>query len=229
MTLITRRRRMGVTTPFETDGETGDEAADSAKGENEKRFTAATSPPFARSLTNIRKHRRSLGKHRSIWIGDRIGTNDLSRMWSGQPELARHLIDTSGISQLCLSKTELAILFLELLHLLLLGFDVVSVFDGAEVLPAIHHDEAEEECHGAGKGAHLADTLRIVGLDNAGVVESLDEEDFGRGSATGALLRREQGQIALHEPVMCAAAGVNAGVRCDCLCRHTVVSLNCSY
>jgi hypothetical protein len=38
---------MGVTTPvFDTDGETGDEAADPAKGENEKRFTAATSPPL---------------------------------------------------------------------------------------------------------------------------------------------------------------------------------------
>src|ERR1700742_1629561 len=79
--------------------------------------------PFARSLAKIRKHRRGLGKHRSIWIGGRIGTNDLSRMWSGQPELARHLIDASGIPQLCLSEAKLAVLFLELLHLLLLGFD----------------------------------------------------------------------------------------------------------
>ena len=108
-------------------------------------------------------------------------------------------------------------------QLLLLRFHAVAVLDGAEVLPAIDHDQPEEQRHGAGKDAHLRVRARIGGLHQAGIVEALDEEDFGRGSAPRALLRRKQRLVALRDPVLRCCGRTVCIVSRDCLCRHRLL------
>src|SRR5579862_8263656 len=215
--LSTRMRLMGVTMPVR-DTEEG------IGGVVEGFFTGrrAPLPKEVQQLTNSRQQGLGLSQCRRIGIGGGVGTNNLAGMRGCEAELACHLVDACRVSELRFGEAKLAVLFLELLDLLLLRLDAVSVLDGAEMLPAVHHNESEEQGHGAGEGAHLLDALRVGGLDEARVVETLDEEDLGRGATARALLRGQKRRIALHDPVVAAAACFQTRLRCDCLCRHGV-------
>ena len=75
------------------------------------------------------------------------------------------------------------------------------------MLPAIHHHHREQHGHRDGEAAHLLDAHRIGGLHQPRIVEMLDEEHLGRGTAPRALLRRQQRLVALDDLVIaCRAA-----------------------
>src|ERR1700753_1203147 len=125
--------------------------------------TNPVSPPSWRlsNLADRWQHGGGFGERTRIGAGRRIRANHLSRLRRGEAELASHLVDARRIAQLRFAEAELAILLFQLLHLFVLALDPVAVLDRAEVLPAIHHDEAEEDRHRRGEETHLLDANRV--------------------------------------------------------------------
>src|ERR1035437_8429168 len=93
------------------------------------------------------------------------------------------------------------------------------------MLPHIDHHQQKQNAHGHGEDAHLAPPLRVVGLHNAAVVDVLDEEDLGSGSAAGALLHLEQLAVALCTRLQriihaSRAHSEDCSLLCHRCCRH---------
>ena len=127
----------------------------------------------------------------------------------------------AGCESSASTEAQLAILFAQLIERLLFALDAVAALDGGEVLQAVDHDEREEHGDGGGKDAHFANAHRVSGLDQAGVVNALDEEVLRHADAPPALdLLRHQLGVALGDARAPSEAGLKIGC---CTCRHVVL------
>ena len=143
------------------------------------------------SISRVRLCRVVLRQNRSAVLKPRGRVHHLAGLRFGEAELAGHSVDAAGAAELRFAKAELAVLFAELIHHLLLGLDAIRVLDGIEVLEAINHDQREEHRAGCGEDTHLPRTNRIGCLDQSRIVEAVRKENFRRSDSatTHGLLR----------------------------------------
>src|SRR6185369_12075923 len=93
---------------------------------------------------------------------------------------ARDCVDTLGIFQRSLFQTQRLIDICQLIALRTQSFDLVSVFDGAEVLPQIHEREQRKHRQRERKERQLAASLRVGNTNQARVIDRLIEINLRR-------------------------------------------------
>lgn len=69
----------------------------------------------------------------------------LAGLRRGKTHLAGKPVDAAGANHLGLAQAKLAILFTELIELLLFRFDPIRTFNGAEMLKAVKHDQRKQQ------------------------------------------------------------------------------------
>src|SRR3984885_5497896 len=171
------------------------------------------------------RQRRCFCNYRRVGIKGIVSANYLAGLGRVQAQLAGHAIDAVRVAELRFGETQLAVLLLKQVALLLLSLHLVSILNGAEMLPTVKHDADKQDGHGRGEDTHLAHTHRIGSLHQAGVVQPLTIKDLWGGPSPGTLLGREEIKGPLSHLLAVPSRSVLEGDCCDCLCRHLSVRL----